>query len=270
MATRIDTILRQNDARTDAREWQSYSTVMLASSLDLPPRTRQVSSSSAVKTSQPAETSLFSTPVPRLHEASSSASAAAEPSHATTALNSNGPRGGLTYGMVAGMVVGSLLATVIVVSLTCIWYQERRRKRKRRAWGRTRSCTSPLAAPAVTFAPLSTATFAPPPSPPPPADNLVPTDTFSAAPDRLVTPDPNAWLPRHEDVAWDPRDSESSTGFRSPTPRPAVAEVRSFTRAGRKPRMYDVATSKLGEGEKVIFDEAGGVTSRAGKNDKAS
>ncbi|KAF5002667.1 hypothetical protein FGRMN_205 [Fusarium graminum] len=70
-----------------------------------------------------------------------------------------------------------------------------------------------------------------PPSSPLPAPPLL--SELSAHPDRICTPE-DSWVSYGDRV-------------RSPTPQPAVAEMKSFTRAWQKPRVYTVGGGRIAE-----------------------
>lgn len=72
------------------------------------------------------------------------------------------------------------------------------------------------------------------------ADYTIQTDASS-------TLEPNSWLSlQNMSITSDPRETLSQ-GVRSPTPRPAVAELQSFVRAGQKPRVYTVSRRTFSE-----------------------
>ncbi|KAF5660466.1 hypothetical protein FHETE_9008 [Fusarium heterosporum] len=70
-----------------------------------------------------------------------------------------------------------------------------------------------------------------PPNSPLPAPPLL--SELSAHPDRISTPE-DSWVSYGDRV-------------RSPTPQPAVAEMKSFTRAWQKPRVYTVGGGRIAE-----------------------
>jgi hypothetical protein len=201
-------------------EWHSYSTVPLPSSPNFLPTTVDIIPTPVVKASYKSPETLSSATTPTFFEAASLSAASPDlkvSSHATTVPTAEPSSRGFTDGIIAVIVIASLLAAMLVISLACVWYREKKKKKK--GW---RNTTCPLV----------------------PDDTPVLAELISPT-DRMATPDPNSWLAQQQD-AWDPRES-SSTGFRSPTPKPAVAEVRSYTRAARKPRIYDVGRPPVPE-----------------------
>ncbi|KAH6891323.1 hypothetical protein B0T10DRAFT_595506 [Thelonectria olida] len=193
-------------------EWRAYSTVPLPSSPNFLPTTVQIIPSPVAKTFYRPPETLSSVTTPTLFEAASLSAASADlklSSHATAVSTGEPSSRGLSDGIMAVIVIASLLVAMIVIALACVWHRERKKKK---GW---RNTTFPLV---LYDTPVL-------------AELISPTDG-------MATPDPNSWLAQQQEV-WNPRES-SSTGFRSPTPKPAVAEVRSYTRAARKPRIYDV------------------------------
>ncbi|KAF7555128.1 hypothetical protein G7046_g6622 [Stylonectria norvegica] len=123
---------------------------------------------------------------------------------------------GLLPGTIASIVIGVFLGLTLAVMLLWICLRHRRR-------GHSQD-PSPHTLPDS----LST-------TEPPQLAELDP-DTH-----RIATPEPRSWFSHH-----DPRLS-TWQGVQSPTPKPAVAEVKSFTRAWQKPRVYDIGPRVVAE-----------------------
>ncbi|KAI5467097.1 hypothetical protein BGZ63DRAFT_370332 [Mariannaea sp. PMI_226] len=140
---------------------------------------------------------------------SSSANSDVEPTNPVTTVPTNTANRGLSNGIIAVIIIGSVLIGTVVV-LACVWIRgEKRRTLKK---GKISPMYHIGSEDGVVL------------------DELMPQEIH------MATPDPNAWFAQQ--AHWNPR--ESLTGVRSPTPKPAVAEVRSFTRAAQKPRICDV------------------------------
>lgn len=124
--------------------------------------------------------------------------------------NSHTPSGGIIAAIVVSALFMALIATTMAWS--CVRQRRRRRAEQRRAF----SPQNLMLRPQQDSPPLAEQT------------------------DRSMTPEPNSWLSQHSiNIPGDPRETLSQ-GVRSPTPKPAVAEMQSFTRAGQKPRAYTV------------------------------
>ncbi|KAJ4255519.1 hypothetical protein NW762_009514 [Fusarium torreyae] len=122
---------------------------------------------------------------------------------------------GLSDGTIAAIVIGVLLGLAVIAA--GIWFFIRRRRRR---WPNSQAT------------PPQTPIYNPPPPRSP-----------------LPTPPPLPELSAHTERASTPEDSWVSYGREnlSPTPQPAVAEVKSFTRARQKPRVYTVTGGRIAE-----------------------
>ncbi|KAF5247883.1 hypothetical protein FANTH_6164 [Fusarium anthophilum] len=121
--------------------------------------------------------------------------------------------GGLSDGVIAAIVIGVLFSSTIAALV--IWLLVRKSRRRSRVTQITHPQT-PFYSPSPPSSPL--------PTPPPLTESG--NDRISSLED--------SWVSYGDRV-------------RSPTPQPAVAEVRSFTRAWQKPRAYTVSRGRMTE-----------------------
>ncbi|EWZ02260.1 hypothetical protein FOYG_01604 [Fusarium oxysporum NRRL 32931] len=121
--------------------------------------------------------------------------------------------GGLSDGAIAAIVIGVLFGLAIAALAT--WLLVRKSRRRSRV-----TQVTPLQTPIYSPSPPSS----PLPTPPPLTESG--NDRISSLED--------SWVSYGDRV-------------RSPTPQPAVAEVRSFTRAWQKPRAYTVSRGRMTE-----------------------
>lgn len=121
--------------------------------------------------------------------------------------------GGLSDGAIAAIVIGVLFGLAIAALAT--WLLVRKSRRRSRV-----TQVTPLQTPICSHSPPSS----PLPTPPPLTESG--NDRISSLED--------SWVSYGDRV-------------RSPTPQPAVAEVRSFTRAWQKPRPYTVSRGRMTE-----------------------
>lgn len=123
------------------------------------------------------------------------------------------PPSGLSYGAIAAIVIGVLFGLAITALAT--WLLVRKSRRRSRVTQVTPPQT-PIYSPSPPSSPL--------PTPPPLTESG--NDRMSSLED--------SWVSYGDRV-------------RSPTPQPAVAEIRSFTRAWQKPRAYTVSRGRMTE-----------------------
>ncbi|KAM5351800.1 hypothetical protein ACJ41O_004523 [Fusarium nematophilum] len=128
----------------------------------------------------------------------------------------------MSGGVIAAITVGTVLALALLISVT--WFSIHRRRKQWQEDDRDARSHSQMPSPRA---------LTPPRLP-----------ELSAQDDRTATPEPDSWLSYHD--LGDPRETLSQ-GVRSPTPQPAVAEVRSYTRAWQKPRVYTVGGPGVAE-----------------------
>ncbi|KAF4966294.1 hypothetical protein FSARC_6027 [Fusarium sarcochroum] len=122
---------------------------------------------------------------------------------------------GLSDGAIAAIVIGVLFGLAVIAA--AIWFFIRRRRRR---WPNSQA------------SPPQTPIYNPPlPSSPLPTPPLLP--ELSAYTERTSTPE-DSWVSYGRENL-------------SPTPQPAVAEVKSFTRARQKPRVYTVTGGRIAE-----------------------
>ncbi|KAF4980904.1 hypothetical protein FZEAL_3189 [Fusarium zealandicum] len=130
---------------------------------------------------------------------------------------------GISEGVIAAIAVGTILTLTVIISMTWICIRQRRRW-----WNKTDNSTPPQNT-------ISSPYDLSPPRLP----------ELSSHADRTATPEQeSSWLTFHD--MSDPRETLSQ-GVRSPTPQPAVAEVRSYTRTWQKPRVYTVGGQRIAE-----------------------
>ncbi|KAH7250025.1 uncharacterized protein BKA55DRAFT_594194 [Fusarium redolens] len=123
--------------------------------------------------------------------------------------------GGLSDGAIAAIVIGVLFGLAIIALAT--WLLVRKSRRRSRVTQVTTPQT-PIYSPSPPSSPL--------PTPPPLTESG--NDRISSLED--------SWVSYGDRV-------------RSPTPQPAVAEMRSFTRAWQKPRAYTISRGRMTEAQ---------------------
>lgn len=128
---------------------------------------------------------------------------------------------GLSQGLIAAIAVGTALALTVMMLMAWICIRHRRKQCDESNSASPRHNSMPILRP----------------------PSLPPLPELSSHAERTDTPNDSLLSCS---ILSDPRETLSQ-GVRSPTPQPAVAEVRSFTRTWQKPRVYTVGERSVSE-----------------------
>lgn len=143
-----------------------------------------------------------------------SAETSVESDDAAPAASMDGRSHGLSQGLIAAIAVGTALAVTVMILLAWICIRHRRKQCDEDNSTISRNNSMPILR----------------------SPSLPPLPELSSHAERTDTPNDSLLSCS---ILSDPRETLSQ-GVRSPTPQPAVAEVRSFTRTWQKPRVYTV------------------------------